>query len=282
MLSYILRDLPLFSNLTGDPSQPTGCCRMLFLLIKLLTTPALIWASTLTARRWGPVVGGGLAGLPFISGPASLFIAVQYGTAFAASAAASSLLGAVASCCYCLAYAHSARRFGWKASLALALLAFLLCAFLLTRISYSLPVAACLSVAVPAACLWLLPDLPGTADMRKAQPPWRLPVQMFCGGLSVLILTELAGAVGEQWSGILLTFPIISSILTPFAHLSFGARAAVLTIRGLLAGFFGTSCFITIVAAFLEPLGIAPGYCIAALGALLTSMIIMQCINERR
>ena len=194
---------------------------MLFLLIKLFTTPALIWASTLAARRWGPVIGGGLAGLPFISGPASLFIAVQYGTPFAASAAASSLLGAVASCCYCLAYAHSSRRFGWAGSLALALLAFLLCAFLFTRVSCGLPVAVCLSIAVPAACLRLLPDIPGTADMRRVQPPWRLPVQMFCGGLSVLILTELAGVVGEQWSGILLTFPIISSILTPFAHLSF-------------------------------------------------------------
>ena len=255
---------------------------MLFLLIKLFTTPALIWASTLAARRWGPVIGGGLAGLPFISGPASLFIAVQYGTAFAASAAASSLLGAVASCCYCLAYAHSSRRFGWAGSLALALLAFLLCAFLFTRVSCGLPVAVCLSIAVPAACLRLLPDIPGTADMRRVQPPWRLPVQMFCGGLSVLILTELAGVVGEQWSGILLTFPIISSILTPFAHLSFGARAAVLTIRGLLAGFFGTSCFITIIAVCLEPLGIASGYCIAALGALLTSILIMHCVNKRR
>ena len=252
---------------------------MLFLLIKLFTTPALIWASTLAARRWGPVIGGGL---PFISGPASLFIAVQYGTAFAASAAASSLLGAVASCCYCLAYAHSARRFGWAGSLALAMLAFLLCAFLLSRVSCGLPIAVCLSIAVPAACLRLLPDIPGTADMRRVQPPWRLPVQMFCGGLSVLILTELAGVVGEQWSGILLTFPIISSILTPFAHLSFGARAAVLTIRGLLAGFFGTSCFITIIAACLEPLGIAAGYCIAALGALLTSILIMYCVNKRR
>ena len=106
---------------------------MLFLLIKLFTTPALIWASTLAARRWGPVIGGGLAGLPFISGPASLFIAVQYGTPFAASAAASSLLGAVASCCYCLAYAHSARRFGWAGSLALALLACSLAVYAVLR-----------------------------------------------------------------------------------------------------------------------------------------------------
>lgn len=255
---------------------------MLFLLIKLFTTPALIWASTLQARRWGPVIGGGLAGFPLF--PARRPCSSQYSTEphSRASAAASSLLGAVASCCYCLAYAHSARRFGWAGSLALALLAFLLCAFLFTRVSCGLPVAVCLSIAVPAACLRLLPDIPGTADMRRVQPPWRLPVQMFCGGLSVLILTELAGVVGEQWSGILLTFPIISSILTPFAHLSFGARAAVLTIRGLLAGFFGTSCFITIIAVCLEPLGIASGYCIAALGALLTSILIMHCVNKRR
>lgn len=75
--------------------------------------------------------------------------------------------------------------------------------------------------------------------------------------------------------------PHHSSILTPFAHLSFGARAAVLTIRGLLAGFFGTSCFI-IIAVCLEPLGIASGYCIAALGALLTSILIMHCVNKRQ
>ncbi|WP_302984444.1 hypothetical protein [Bilophila wadsworthia] len=56
----------------------------------------------------------------------------------------------------------------------------------------------------------------------------------------------------------------------------------MLTIRGLLAGFFGTSCFITIIAVCLEPLGIASGYCIAALGALLTSILIMHCVNKRR
>lgn len=255
---------------------------MLFLFFKAFTTPLLILGAALASRRWGPVIGGGFAGLPFISGPASLFIAIQYGTSFAAGAASGSLLGAVASCCYCLAYAHSARRFGWAPSLCIALAVFFASAFLLTKAPYSLPVASLLGVGVPVVCLLLLPDVPGSVDMRRVQPPWRLPVQMLCGGLSVLALTELAGVVGEQWSGILLTFPIISSILTPFAHLAFGARAAVLTIRGLLVGFIGTSCFIIIIAAGLEPLGIAAGYCVAALGALLTSFLIMFQLNKKR
>ena len=248
---------------------------MLFFAVKLLATPALIWGATLAARRWGPVVGGGRAGLPFISGPASLFIAIQYGTFFAAKAASASLLGIVASCCYCLAYAHSARRFGWGPSLCIALAAFFAVAMFLTNIPCSLPVAAALGLGVPAGCLRLLPDIPGSVDMRRVQPPWCLPVQMLCGGLSVLLLTELAGIVGEQWSGILLTFPVISSILTPFAQVSFGARAAVMTIRGLLAGFIGAACFILIIAAGLERLGIAAGYILAVLGAVGGSCLVM-------
>ena len=254
---------------------------MIFLLIKACTTPALSLGSSLAARRWGPLVGGGLAGLPFISGPASLFIAIQYGTSFASSAASASLLGAVASCCYCLAYAHSARRFGWALSLSIALAAFFAIAVLLTRLPYSLLAAGLLGIGVPAGCLRLLPNIPGKVDMHRVQPPWRLPVQMILGGLSVLFLTELAGIVGEQWSGILLTFPIISSILTPFVHISFGARAAVLTIRGLLVGFIGTSCFIIIIAAGLESLGVFAGYCLASLGAVVTSFLIIFYLNRQ-
>lgn len=107
-------------------------------------------------------------------------------------------------------------------------------------------------------------------------------VQIFCGGLSVLILTELAGVVGEQWSGILAHLPHHQlhpdPLRTPFFR---GARRRV-DDTGIARGFFGTSCFITIIAACLEPLGITAGYCIAALGALLTSILIMYCVNKRR
>ena len=45
-------------------------------LLKILLTPALIAVATLLARRWGPGVGGTLAGLPLTSTPVSIFLAI--------------------------------------------------------------------------------------------------------------------------------------------------------------------------------------------------------------
>src|SRR6184192_563504 len=61
------------------------------LALKLVLTPALIAIATLAGRRFGPSIGGWLVGLPFTSGPVSLFLALEQGTSFAAAAA----LGAI-------------------------------------------------------------------------------------------------------------------------------------------------------------------------------------------
>lgn len=45
---------------------------MQLLLIKLLLTPLSMLAVSWAARRWGPGIGGLLAGLPLTSGPISI------------------------------------------------------------------------------------------------------------------------------------------------------------------------------------------------------------------
>src|SRR5262249_49764425 len=57
------------------------------LLVKVLLTPALIAAATLLARRYGPAVGGTVAGLPLTSTPVSIFLFVEQGPAFTVRAA---------------------------------------------------------------------------------------------------------------------------------------------------------------------------------------------------
>ena len=57
------------------------------LVLKLVVTPLLISAATLVARRWGPGVGGWLAGFPLTSAPVSVFLALEQGPDFAAGAA---------------------------------------------------------------------------------------------------------------------------------------------------------------------------------------------------
>lgn len=245
----------------------------MLILAKLAATPLLILTSMLLARVFGPMVGGLVAGLPFISGPASMFIAAELGPAFAAAAASSALLGASASCVYCLVYAHCATRTCWIVSLCAGLLAFALVALLLWWLHLPFWLAALLSGIVPLLFLPLLPKTCEQGSLRTPQPRWRLPLQMVCGGLSVLLLTWLAGVLGEVWGGILLTFPIISSVITPFVHASYGGGVAVLTIRGLLTGFVATSAFTVVVAVSLLPLGTVLGYSIAVAATLAISAL---------
>jgi hypothetical protein len=49
----------------------------LILALKLVVTPALIAAATLVGRRFGPSISGWLVGLPFTSGPVSLFLTLE-------------------------------------------------------------------------------------------------------------------------------------------------------------------------------------------------------------
>ena len=233
----------------------------MLIIVKLATTPLLILLSLLLTRVAGPAAGGILAGLPFISGPASIFICMEQGPAFAAEAAGAALLGVVASCAYCLAYARLAVRRAWPRCLAAGLAAFCLTAPLLGELAPPLPAAVALSLLAPLVALRCLPR-PG-----EIAPPagggcgaGRIATQMICGGLAVLLLTLAARVAGPQWSGLLLTFPIVSSILTPFIHASCGGAAAVQTIRGLLSGFVGTSAFSAAAAFWLLPLGPVLGY----------------------
>jgi len=66
------------------------------LLLKLLLVPGLVAAVTLAVRRWGPAVGGWLAGLPVVAGPVLVFYAIEQGDAFAAQAAHATLAGLIA------------------------------------------------------------------------------------------------------------------------------------------------------------------------------------------
>src|SRR5262249_59289494 len=82
-------------------------------LLKVALAPALILLATLAGRRWGPAVGGWLAGLPLTSAPVSFILALEQGPGFAARAALGTLFGLVSLAAFCLAYGKASRRLGW-------------------------------------------------------------------------------------------------------------------------------------------------------------------------
>src|SRR5574342_826974 len=125
-------------------------------VLKLVITPLLVVAATLVARRWGPGVGGWLAGLPLTSAPVSVFLALEQGPDFAAGAAVGTLFGLTALAVFCLAYGWSARFMGWAGSAAAGLGTFGACLAALSAAPASLLAAfalVCGSLALVAALL---------------------------------------------------------------------------------------------------------------------------------
>ena len=122
------------------------------MVLKALLAPLLILLATLAGRRWGPGVGGWLAGLPLTSGPVSLILALEQGPEFAARAALGTLFGLVALAAFALAYGVAAPRTGWPGCLVVAFGAFALTTLALR--GATLPLGL---VALPARLLrWRL------------------------------------------------------------------------------------------------------------------------------
>jgi hypothetical protein len=74
------------------------------LLLKLLIVPLFLCGVSLAARRWGPQIGGLLAGFPVVTGPILFFLSVEQGSEFAARAAQGSLLAVIACIAFGVAY----------------------------------------------------------------------------------------------------------------------------------------------------------------------------------
>jgi hypothetical protein len=236
------------------------------LVLKLALTPALIGAASLAGRRWGPAVSGWLVGIPFTSAPIALFLALGQGTAFAATAAAGTMAGAISQAAFSLAYAWVAARDGPTASVGAGVAAFALSTVVLQFVSLPLPALFALVAAALMLALRLMPRAVTAVGAPPVPPPvWDIPARMAVATGFVLLLTGIAPALGPRLTGLLSPFPLYAAVLTVFAHRLQGPAQAVDVLRGLLLGLFAfAGCFLAL-AALIERAGIGPAFAAAAL-----------------
>lgn len=241
--------------------------RMEILALKIVLTPLVIGAASLTGRRWGESVGGWLLALPFTSGPVIFFLALEHGTSFAADAAVGSLGGAVAQALFCLGYGVVALRRPWPVALLAASLGFAIGAAIMDRLSIGL---VPLFAGVIVLLLAVLRLMPGGGKPRPPMPApaWDIPLRIAVATGFVLLLTGAAPAVGPRLSGLLATYPLFISIMVVFAHRWQGTDAAIQAVRGLLFGLFAFAGFFLALGGLIERLGIAAGFA-AAIGVAL-------------
>jgi hypothetical protein len=237
------------------------------LALKLVLTPLLIGTASLAGRRWGPAVSGWLVGLPFTSGPVAFFVAIGHGTGFAAAVAIGTLIGTASQAVYCLAYAWLAG-YGWPLAMACGCVVFAVATIVLQQVSLSLALVFVGIVAILVITIRLMPqggDAPGEAP---PPPRWDIPARMVVATVFVLALTGAASTLGARLTGLLAPFPLYATVLTVFAHHLQGTEAARAVLRGLLLGLFAFATFFLLLAALLQPAGIAAAFLVAFAAAI--------------
>jgi multidrug transporter EmrE-like cation transporter len=253
--------------------------RVTLLAVKLLLAPAFVVGASLAARRFGPRVGGLIAGLPVVAGPILLAYALAHGREFAATAAAGTLLGLVSLITFVVVYGRLAPRLFWGASMLVGWLAFV--AATVGFSALSLPVGVALGLAATALLVGLtvLPR-PGQDLREHATPPaWDLPVRAACALALVLTLTAVAGWLGPQLSGLLAPFPIIATVLATFTHAQRGTDELLRLLRGLLSGLGAFALFFFVLAVSLHRLDTGAAFALATALALLTQGIVHMLVR---
>lgn len=250
------------------------------LLVKLLLAPSFVVGASLTARRFGPRVGGLVAGLPVVAGPILLAYALAHGKAFAAGAAAGTLLGLVSLIAFVVVYGRLAGRLSWGASMLSGWLAFALATAVFSAVSVSAGVALALAAAALLAGLTWLPRPRSLAPSGDRPPAWDLPLRAGCALALVLTLTAIAGWLGPQLSGLLAPFPIIATVLATFTHAQRGSDETLRLLRGLIAGFGAFALFCFTLAISLRSVGTAGAFALASGVALLTQALVLTLARQ--
>lgn len=238
------------------------------LAAKILLAPTFVVGASLAARRYGARIGGLVGGLPVVAGPILLVFALSQGRAFAADAAAGTLLGIVSLLAFIVVYARVAGRVGWAASLILGWAAFFAMTGALStitlRVGETLPVV----LAGVALALVALPRAHGERLSVVSLPAWDLPLRALSALALVLALTALAGQLGAKLSGLLAPFPVIASVLAVFTHAQHGELDLLRIMRGFVVGLVAYALFCFALAVSLESLGVAASFAFAAAAAL--------------
>jgi hypothetical protein len=252
------------------------------LAAKILLAPTFVVGASLAARRYGARIGGLVGGLPVVAGPILLVFALDHGRAFAAKAAAGTLLGTVSLMMFILVYGRLSRRARWGASLLAGWSAFFAMTGVLSVLSIAAVTALLVALVSIALTLAALPRGVGEQSNGEAPPGWDLPLRALSALAVVLALTALAGQLGPSLSGLLAPFPVVASVLAVFTHAQRGEEDLLRIMRGFLMGLVAYALFCFALAVSLESLGIAESFLLATAGALTTQAVALTLTLRRR
>ncbi len=241
---------------------------MAVLLAKLLLAPFCVVAVSLAGRRWGVAVAGILGGLPVVAGPILVVLTLLHGRSFGAEAAAGTLFGLAALTLFVIVYGRFSERAGPMPSLFAGWAAFLVGVAFLQQFDPPAGLSLILVGAGFAVGLGLLPVPAETPADIVVPPGWDLPVRAMTSLAMVVALTAASGALGPSVSGLLVPFPVITSVLAVFTQAHGGSGNVRVLLRNFLVGFYGFATFCFVLAIGLDSLGPPVAFSIAVVATI--------------
>jgi hypothetical protein len=226
------------------------------------TTVALLLA---VAQLFGRRLAGILAGLPTVTGPALVWLALDMGTDFAVQAALGSVAASALCGLFAVGYERASRRFGPVAAVLVASAVSALPLPLIAGWSSLSASPLVLLLAVVVVCVLCVVWIPATQPSRVvvATAPRRLAIELWLtagvSGLVSGITAYAAPQFGPFWAGVLASPPLIAAAVAIHLHLSTHHRAdgaVARFLRGYAAGLIGRSGFAALFAALLAPAGV--------------------------
>jgi hypothetical protein len=248
------------------------------LAAKILLAPLFVVGASLAARRFGASIGGLVGGLPVVAGPILLVFALAHGSAFAAHAAAGTLLGMVSLATFVVVYSRLAGRVRWSVSLLAGWGTFFAMTALLSLTSLGAGVSLAVVLAWLTLAHLLLPRVLAEPVEREPLPAWDLPLRALSALALVLVLTALSAQLGAKLSGLLAPFPVITSVLAVFTHAQHGEEELLRIMRGFLVGFVAYALFCFTLSLSLDSLGIAAAFLLATAIALTTQTLVLALV----
>lgn len=244
-------------------------------LVRGATTAVLVGLLLLAAQHLGRRAAGLLTGLPTVTGPAMLWLAVDRGEAYAAAAAVSALAAVVVCAAFAFGYALASRSQRPAVALLAAVLAGLLPLPWLALSPWSAAVWLFVSSAACLACHAALRVLlragqglsgemvrAATAAPAPSRRGW-LAAAVVSGLISGLA-TAFATKVGPFWTGVLISLPLLAAAVAVELHRRpGGAEEAQGFLRAYVAGLLVRGVFVAAFGAMILPAGIAAAFAVA-------------------
>ena len=207
------------------------------LVIRMVGTALVVIGVSWAVGAFGPLVGGALAGLPMVMGPAFFFLAQSASPEFVSLTATYTLLSLSATQAFVLCYLMSSRRYRPLACLGLAFWAWSAAAIVCRWLPASLWLGTVLFLCVTAGAIRVSRSLVETGAAIKGQANWpTLLLRGALAGVMVASITTASGWLGASSAGILLAFPIGYTVIATTIHEKLGAASVIATLHAALMG----------------------------------------------